>query len=220
MAQSPALAAATQVLAPLDIALITVAAALALAFRPWQVLRAPALRAPWLAALVLLPLLWAAQSRLPPDFPATLSGACLLVLMFGWPLAILTLCAVAAAGAWLGSGDLARAVALAAWNGAVPATAALAIGMATRRWLPKHLFVYILARSFIGTALATVLAAVLRAWSEHATPEGGSALLTAAWLIAWGEAFLTGALTAIFVAFRPQWLLTYSDARYLPPPVR
>jgi len=69
-------------------------------------------------------------------------------------------------------------------------------------------------------ALATVLAAVLRAWSEHATPEGGSALLTAAWLIAWGEAFLTGALTAIFVAFRPQWLLTYSDARYLPPPVR
>ena len=27
-------------------------------------------------------------------------------------------------------------------------------------------------------------------------------------------------LTAIFVAFRPQWLLTWSDARYLPPPVR
>jgi uncharacterized membrane protein len=49
---------------------------------------------------------------------------------------------------------------------------------------------------------------------------GASAIFPAAWLIAWGEAFLTGALTAIFVAFRPQWLLTYSDERYLPPPVR
>jgi uncharacterized membrane protein len=205
----------------LELALVLAAGALAIAFRPWEVLRAPALGAPWLAALVLLPLLWAAQSRLPPDFPSALSGACLLVLMFGWPLAILTLCAVAAAGAWLGGGDLARAVELAAWNGAVPATVALAIGMATRRWLPKHLFVYILARSFIGTALATVLAAALRAWfGTGESTAAASAIFPAAWLIAWGEAFLTGALTAIFVAFRPQWLLTYSDARYLPPPVR
>jgi uncharacterized membrane protein len=162
-------------------------------------------------------LLWAAQSRLPPEFPAALSGACLLVLMFGWPLAVVTLCAVAAAGALLAGGDAARALELAAWNGAVPATAALAIGLATRRWLPKHVFVYILARAFIGTALATVLAAALRAWLAGAA---GTAILPAAWLIAWGEAFLTGALTAIFVAFRPQWLLTWSDARYLPPPLR
>jgi len=201
-------------------ALVAGAAAVALLFRPWQVLRAPALRAPWLAALVILPLLWAAQSRLPPDFPAALSGACLLVLMFGWPLAVLTLCAVAAAAAWLAGGDAVRALELAAWNGAVPATAALAIGIATRRWLPKHLFVYILARAFIGTALAVVAAAASRGWlagGEAGAP--GPAIFPAAWLVAWGEAFLTGALTAIFVAFRPQWLLTYSDARYLPPPV-
>ena len=208
-------------LVTLELALVSTTVAIALVFRPWDVLRASALRAPWCAALVILPLLWAAQSLLPPDFPAALSGACLLVLMFGWPLAIVTLCAVAAAGAWLGGGDLARALSLAAWSGAVPATVALAVGMATRRWLPKHLFVYILARGFLGTAAATVLAATLRVCLAQGAADGtGSAFLTAAWLIAWGEAFLTGALTAIFVAFRPQWLLTYSDARYLPPPVR
>ena len=207
--------------AMLEAALVAAAVAVALFFRPWEVLRASALRAPWLAALVLLPLLWAAQSRLPPDFPAALSGACLLVLMFGWPLAIVTLCAVAAASAWLAGGDAARALELAAWSGAVPASAALAFGLATRRWLPKHLFVYILGRAFIGTAIATVLAAALRAWwASGAADAAGAALFPAAWLIAWGEAFLTGALTAIFVAFRPQWLLTYSDARYLPPPLR
>jgi uncharacterized membrane protein len=37
-------------------------------------------------------------------------------------------------------------------------------------------------------------------------------------MVAWGEAFATGALAAIFVAFRPDWLLTYSDARYLQRP--
>ena len=41
-------------------------------------------------------------------------------------------------------------------------------------------------------------------------------LLLARFLTASGEAFLTGMLTAIFVAFRPEWLATYSDQLYLP----
>jgi uncharacterized membrane protein len=204
-----------------EIAIIAAAALAALAFRPWSTLRAPALRNPWVAAMVILPCLWGAQAMLPAAFPAQLSGACLLVLMFGWPLAVLTLLPVAAAGAWLGGGDLARAVELAAWNGVVPATAALAIGIATRRWLPKHLFVYILGRGFLGTALAVSFAGAVRLWLTPPVP-GSDAVtqFTANWLIAWGEAFMTGAFTAIFVAFQPQWMLTYSDARYLPPPVR
>ena len=199
----------------LNAALVVVAAVAALAFRPWAVLRAPALRAPWIAFLVVLPLLWAAQLALPARLPAMLSGACLLVLMVGWPLAVLTLIASAAAVALAGGAGLAQGLELAAWQGAVPATVALALGLATRRWLPRHVFVYILARGFFGTVLAVSLAAALRAALAGGAAPG---MLTAAWLIAWGEGFLTGALTAIFVAFRPQWLLTYSDARYLPPP--
>jgi uncharacterized membrane protein len=37
-------------------------------------------------------------------------------------------------------------------------------------------------------------------------------------LLASGEAFLTGGLTAIFVAYRPQWMLSFQDARYLSRP--
>ena len=40
-------------------------------------------------------------------------------------------------------------------------------------------------------------------------------MVVAQWLMAWGDAFLTGMLTAIFVAFKPEWLLTWSDRRYL-----
>jgi len=204
----------------LEPALVTAALLVALAFRPWSALRAPGLRNPWVAAVVLLPVLWGAQAMLPGGFPARLSGACLLVLMFGWPLAVLTLVPVAVAGAWLGEAGFAQAVGLAAWSGVVPATLALAIGLASRRWLPRHLFVYILARGFFATALAVGTAGLLRAWLVPAVAGAdATALLAAHWLMAWGEAFMTGALTAIFVAFRPQWLLTYSDERYLPPPV-
>ena len=41
-------------------------------------------------------------------------------------------------------------------------------------------------------------------------------MLLGHWLLAWGEAFSTGMLVAIFVAFKPEWLATWSDARYLP----
>jgi len=189
----------------------------ALAFQPWAVLRAPALRVPWVAAVVLLAFAWTAQSRLPGAFPVILSGACLLVLMFGWPLAILSVLALAAM-AWVGGAAPAHALTLAAWSGVVPATLALGLGTATRRWLPRNVFVYILARAFLGTAIAVVLAAVLHlAWLQFGAPAGESPLLTAGWLIAWGDAFLTGGLAAIFVAYRPQWLLTWSDERYLQP---
>jgi uncharacterized membrane protein len=34
-------------------------------------------------------------------------------------------------------------------------------------------------------------------------------------LMAWGDGFMTGMMAAIFVAFRPQWLATWSDRLYL-----
>jgi len=198
---------------------VAVAAALALAFQPWRSLRAAAIRAPWGALAVALPLLWGVQQRvLPPGLPMLMSGACLAVLLLGWPLATLTLIAVAAAGALLGGADWSRAVELAAWNGVVPAAAGLAIGLATRRWLPRHPFVFILGRAFAGTALAMMLAGALWIWRLPAAPEWGDGVLaTARWLAAWGEAFLTGGLAAVFVAYRPEWVATWSDARYLPP---
>lgn len=202
----------------LEVALTAVAASAALAFRPWGTLRSPAMRTLIVPVLVLLPCLWAAQRMLPMHLPLQLSGACLLVLMLGWPLAVLSLLPVAFAAALLGGGGMAGAAELAAWNGVVPATAALAIGIAIRRWLPRQVFVYILGRAFFGTVLASGAAGALHLWLQPpAHPGELVAQLTAGWLIAWGEAFATGALAAIFVAFRPDWLLTWSDKRYLPP---
>ncbi len=80
------------------------------------------------------------------------------------------------------------------------------------------MFVYIFARGFFGTLVATAAAAWLALW--HQDPALGLStadLLLGRWLAAWGEAIVTGMLVAIFVAYRPHWLATYSDALYLPP---
>jgi uncharacterized membrane protein len=89
--------------------------------------------------------------------------------------------------------------------------------LAIRRWLPKHLFVYILGRAFMVTALSVAATGLLAdlANQRPATTALDEWLL-AHWLLGWGEGISTGMLTAIFVAFKPQWLLTYSDERYLP----
>ena len=201
----------------LSLAVVVIALAVALALRPWRQLRGAPIWHPWLACLVLLPWVWAAQRVMPGGVAVQLSGACLMVLMLGWPLAVLSLVPIAALGAWLGGIAWPQALDHLAWNGIVAATLALLIGLATRRWLPNHPFVFILGRGFIVTALAMMGAGTMAAFVSPLpdSTELGSVLL-GHWLMAWGEAFSTGMLVAIFVAFRPQWLATWSDARYLP----
>ena len=201
----------------LELQLIACALLPAVAMAPWRTLRASSLRNPWLASLVLLPVLWATQRALPGGVVLQMSGACLLVLMFGWPLAVLSLLPIAITGAWVAGDSPAHAVNALAWNGVLPATLALGLGLATRRWLPQHLFVYIFGRGFIVTAIAVATAGALSVWWLPLPPatelEG---LLLGHFLMGWGEAFVTGMFTAIFVAFRPEWLASWSDRRYLP----
>lgn len=200
-----------------ELLFLSAACGVALCFRPWATLRAPALWHPWLATLVLLPWVWTMKGVMPEGPPLQLSCAALLVLMFGWPLAVLSLAVVAFGNAFIDGTGLAAGLHQAVWNGVMPATLALGLGILSRRWLPKHLMVYILARGFASTLIAMSLTGVL--WVlRFPLPEGSdlAALLTGRWLMAWSDAVLTGMVCAIFVAWRPEWLNTYSDRRYLP----
>ena len=195
----------------------------ALWLRPWRMLGG-ALLSPFLAGLVLLPWFWMLPQMLPRSLVAggisvQLSGACLMTLLLGWPLAVVLLSGVAAV-VWL-VGSLEPEVWLSqwVWIGLVPATLTLALGAVLRRWLPAQVFVYILGRGFLGTALCIFLAGVLYELLYHLVGGVGvEQALVARWLMAWGDAFLTGMLVAIFVAFKPEWLATWSDQRYLVPP--
>jgi uncharacterized membrane protein len=202
----------------LNLLMAAACVALALWLRPWRMLRGPLLT-PALAAVALLPWVWLLPQKMPQGLQVQLSGACLLVLMLGWPLAVLVLAAVALVVWQVGQSPAEQVLVQWVWVGLVPATIALGIGGALRRWLPAHLFIYTLGRAFMGTAMAMFLAGVLLEWLlELAGQPPREQAMVARWLMAWGDAFLTGMAGAIFVAFVPQWLATWSDERYLKPP--
>ena len=202
----------------LDLLLALIAGAVALGLRPWRSVDEDGPPWPWLAWAAVLPLLWGADRYAAMPIVQPLSGAALLVLCAGWPLAMLALLPVAAVTGWMGNLGWAEGLHRAVWLGVVPGTLALGLGALVRRWLPPHLFIYILGRGFFATLLGATLAGAA-AMLLSPLPAGISAddLLLARALAASGEAFITGMLVAIFVAFRPQWLATYSDRLYLQP---
>ena len=220
------------------IALLTCAAAIFL--QPWRLLasqrplvheshgKPSALWTPFLAALAVLPWAWALPTLHHMPLQLQWSGACLVLLTLGWPLAVPVLLAVGAIAALLSPGlSWGDALGLAVWQGVVPATLALLLGwlmrrlIATRAFTGARIFVYVLGRGFLGTALCIFAAGTLSQWAGHALPGVGEQLsLVARWLMAWGDAVITGMLCAVFVAFKPEWLATWSDDLYLPPPPR
>lgn len=190
----------------------------ALGLKPWRMLSG-ALLTPALAAVALLPWLWLLPQKMPQGLQIQFSGASLLVLMLGWPLAVPVLCLVALAVWAIGHNEANTVLSQLVWIGLAPATFTMVLGVVLRRWLPPNPFVYTLGRGFLGTAVAVFLSGVLLEILHRLV--GGAVqeqVLVARWLMAWGDAFLTGMFTAAFVAFAPQWLATWSDARYLQSP--
>ena len=200
----------------LEVALALPLLALSLWLAPWRMLRQANLATPWLASLTLTPLIWAIPFLQQMPLALHWSGAPLVTLLLGWPLAVPTL-SLSALALWLlapVSGE--TVLQIWAWQAILPATFTLLIGAALRRWVVHHPLVYILGRGFFGTVLSLFLAFMLGQWSGLALPNVSDDLTRVAfWLMAWGDAFITGMLCAIFVAFRPQWLATWSDPLYL-----
>ena len=216
----------------LELSLALTALILALLLRPWRQLLsrrplvtqssgdASGLWTPLLATLVVLPWMWALPTLHQMPLQLQWSGACLVLLMLGWPLAVLTLLAVGVI-TWLLSPSLSvpATLALTVWHGLVPATLAMGWGALLRRFLGTKVFVYLFGRGFFGTVVCLFIAGLLAQAAGEQLPGVQQELgKIARWLMAWGDGFVTGMLAAIFVAFKPEWLATWSDRLYLPRP--
>ena len=192
---------------------------LAASLRPWRLLAHAGLWTPMLAALVVLPWFWALPRLHAMPLQLQLSGAVLVLLCLGWPLTVWVLLGVSLVADWLAPQPLQAQLFQLFFLGLLPVTLAMVLGVALRRWLPHQPFIYILGRGFLGTALCLFVARALETWLAEPGPlQTTDTPLVAHWLMAWGDAFITGLMAAIGVAFRPQWLATWSDRLYLQPP--
>lgn len=200
-----------------------------------RALTAPARLNAALGSALMLVLLWALQARVNGPVEVQMAGVGMVVLMFGLRGALILL-----AGATTLSGfAMAAGVGLLPMSAgfepghaatqyvlgcAVPAVLMRGVTAALQRWLPNHLFVYLLGHGFFASGLAaaaglTVTAFWLDAMQVIPSNQLYNEILPTVLLLASGEAFLTGGLTAIFVVYRPQWMLSFEDARYLSRPV-
>ena len=196
--------------------LLFIILAIATMLRPWRMLASGSLISPVLGTLVVLPWLWAMPRLQTMPLPLQLSGACAVTLMLGWPLAVLALVAVALLSGLIAPASFDVLMAQAFWQGVLPATFALGFGALLRRWTGNQMFVFILGRAFAGTIFCTFSAEVLAQWAGFEFSNLGLSIsIVGRWLLAWGDGFMTGMMAAIFVAFRPEWLATWSDALYL-----
>jgi uncharacterized membrane protein len=205
-----------------EMLLLAAALAASLVVRPWRMLRGAdsgsGLATPLLAALTLLPWLWAWPSSAAMPIPIQWSGAALAVLMLGWPLAVPVLVAAGISTVFTTGASWPVALSTIVWSGLLPATIVLLLGYAMRRVFGTHPAVYLLGRAFAVPLLALFGCALAGAMTGGTfAGEDREMQVVAAFLMAMAETTWTCAVASILVAWRPQWLATWSDALYLGP---
>lgn len=192
----------------------------AAAAAPWRRLKDPAQLNLFLGACVALMVVWSIKAGVKPGLNLHLLGATALTLMFGPALAILGLClvllAVTAAGAGAWSAFAANGLLMAV----LPVLLSYGLYRLVDRRLPNHFFVYVFVNAFAGGALSMVVtgfAATSLLAVAHAYPLSYlySEYLPYYILIAWSEALSTGMALTLMVVYRPHWVATFDDARYL-----
>lgn len=187
---------------------------------PWRRLADGGQLNVWLGLIVVLVLLWSLKAGVRPGLNFHLLGATAFALMFGPQMAIVGLSVVLAA-VMLNTEPAWSTYALnALMTVAVPVFVAYAIFRAVDRYLPNHFFIYIFVAAFFGAALTVAItgaAATLLLYVSgvYAGDYLMSQYLPYFMLLAFSEAALTGMCMTILVVYRPHWVGTFDDKRYL-----
>lgn len=186
----------------------------------WRPLRQPSRFNLWCAAIAVVFTLWCIRYGVKPGLALHLSGATLLTLMFGPLLAQAALYLVVAAVAVAGMTIFDTYPASALLAGAWPVWISYILFRLAERWLPRNLFVFIFVAGFLGAALAMAASVLANVMLYAAAGTYASGFLTGyylpyALLLCWGEAFITGMVIAMMVAYYPRWVMLFDDARYL-----
>ncbi len=191
---------------------------------PWRRLADSAQLNVWLGTIVILTLMWSMKASVRPGLNLHLLGATMFTLMFGRQLTIVGLALVLAAVTFnsADSGNIGwspyalNALAMII----VPVFIAQGILRAVERWLPAHFFVFIFVGTFFGAAVNTVLSGLaatllLAVAGVYPLDMLFGDFFPSYFLLAFAEAWLTGAIITLMVVYYPHWVGSFDDRRYL-----
>lgn len=174
----------------------------------------------WFGMVVLLTLIWSLKAGVKPGLGFHLLGATVFTLSFGPHLAFIGLSLVTAGITLNGAGGPLAFAANALLLGGLGVVFSQFFYRFFSPLLPRHFFVYIFVNGFFGSALTiigvgfavTLFLALLGVYQwEYLISE----YFPYFFLLAFSEAWLSGMVMTLFVVYRPHWVITFDDSRYL-----
>lgn len=197
-----------------------IVAALALRRAPWRSLQESGRLHVLLGTCVALMLLWSIRALRVPGLEYHYLGATLVTLMFGWRLALLALAVVLTGHVLNGTSDWQTFPMNLLTMGLVPVAVSHFLWRYAEARLPANFFVYVFACAFFGAGLAmlaviatgSILLWISGAYSPEQLYQDYLQLIP---LFMFPEAFITGVLMTLLVVYRPEWVASFDDRRYL-----
>jgi len=187
---------------------------------PWGYLRERRLVNTFLVACTVLLMLWRLKAGFDGGLGLHFLGLTALTLMFGWQFALLGAVLISVVLTAFGLGGWQSLALNILIDGAVPVLFSYTFFRLVDRYLPNHFFIYIFIAAFLGGALAISLrllalgaAAVIGGGLPVA--EIGNSISTLILLLGLPEGLLNGMAMTIFVVYRPAWVMTFDDTRYI-----
>lgn len=149
-------------------------------------------------------------------------GAALLVAMYGLKPAILMLGVVTVIVALVSGWTLEAALRQYIVLGLMPALVAQSVNHLIQRFLPQHMFIFILGRGYVAGVMSVIIPALFLFTTHQAfsPQELGLSNDIVDWVVtlvilSFTEGSLTGMVLAVFVVYKPHWVLCLNDKEYL-----
>lgn len=186
----------------------------------WRQLADPQRLNLFLGATVVALALWQIRTGVKPGLSFHLYGMAALALMFGFWRATFAGVLILLANAVFGRGSWGELGLDALLTAALPAAVSWGGFRLLDRYLPNHFFIYVLGNGFFGAALSVVTVglvttALMALGGAYTLDYLLSQYTPYAMLLSWGEAFTTGMVITVMAVYRPDWVESFDDARYI-----
>jgi len=174
----------------------------------------------WYGAIFAAIVLWSLRATVGAGFTFHLLGAAALTLIVGAPLALIGAAVIVAVSLGVQGGLWENGAIAFLTLGALPIGVTHLVLRLSQSKLPPNFFVYVFVAAYFGAGLSLAVGGIVAAtglWLGGGRPAPLVFGEYVPWLLylGFGEAMLTGMILTLAVIYRPQWVATFDDARYI-----
>jgi uncharacterized membrane protein len=189
-------------------------------YTPWYRFRYPQFRHVFFGTVIGLIVLWNVDAGAFPGLNFHFIGVMLVTLMFRWQYSIWIFTLAIFSEIFTGQIELPVFAMNTVLFAIIPVYVTNLIYKLVDRRLPSHFFIYIYVAGFFGAAFTALFIIVETALFLWATDVYTWNILIHDYIryspmMMFAEGFITGMVITLLVVFKPEWVLTFSDQKYI-----